>query len=450
MPGTMFALNEVYSRNIGVGKTSTAECVAESNGKPLFPITCGDLGVTAESVEEALEEKFHLAQIWDCVLLLDEADVFLAERTREDIKRNALVSGESTYLRPCSILLIRYLVFLRVLEYYTGILFLTTNRVGAFDDAFKSRIHLPLYFPPLREKQTIAIWKMNLKRTLERKEGMMEADVDEIVSFAKDQFSKGQKTDSNWNGRQIRNAFQTAAALAEFDAQSRNQNQKGPVYSRLHTKHFNVVAQASQQFDDYIKSFSDTGADRAVQNSYRNDAFQHAGIKLGGDEKIGVPKSTPLSKGQRARENQTDYDNQDDYDDPEISAPPPRSRPSPRTRETAPDDYSIRGASRSHMPIAQRRAQQPPRSSQLQTSSPRPRRSDYGYPTPDTSGSLVHEQMERQGSFYPPPASRGGGSDTKRRGLGMQRGAVAGARQMESEGESEEPDYSEDDDEDGV
>ena len=78
----------------GVGKTSTAECVAESSGKPLFPITCGDLGITAEEVENSLEDKFKLAQRWDCVLLLDEADVFLAQRTKTDLKRNTLVSGK--------------------------------------------------------------------------------------------------------------------------------------------------------------------------------------------------------------------------------------------------------------------------------------------------------------------------------------------------------------------
>ena len=77
----------------GVGKTSTAECVAESNGKPLFPITCGDLGITAENVENSLAEKFDLAQRWDCILLLDEADVFLAARTKTDLVRNTLVSG---------------------------------------------------------------------------------------------------------------------------------------------------------------------------------------------------------------------------------------------------------------------------------------------------------------------------------------------------------------------
>ena len=79
----------------GVGKTSTAECVAESTGRPLFPITCGDLGLTPHEVEESLKEIFQLAQLWGCVLLLDEADVFLSQRTKTDLQRNALVSGES-------------------------------------------------------------------------------------------------------------------------------------------------------------------------------------------------------------------------------------------------------------------------------------------------------------------------------------------------------------------
>ena len=42
------------------------------------------------------------------------------------------------------VLLIKYLVFLREIEYYRGILFLTTNRVGGFDEAIMSR-----WFPNL-------------------------------------------------------------------------------------------------------------------------------------------------------------------------------------------------------------------------------------------------------------------------------------------------------------
>jgi hypothetical protein len=41
---------------------------------------------------------FSLANRWDCILLLDEADVFLAERTKEDFKRNGLVAGQSIFM----------------------------------------------------------------------------------------------------------------------------------------------------------------------------------------------------------------------------------------------------------------------------------------------------------------------------------------------------------------
>ena len=80
----------------GVGKTSTAECIAEYTSRPLFPITCGDIGETASTVETNLARHFQLAHKWGCVLLLDEADVFMAKRvlgSANDIQRNSLVSG---------------------------------------------------------------------------------------------------------------------------------------------------------------------------------------------------------------------------------------------------------------------------------------------------------------------------------------------------------------------
>lgn len=80
----------------GVGKTATAEAVAQKWNKPLFPITCGDLGFTPESVESSLSDIFRLAHLWDCVLLLDEADVFITQRDKQDLQRNALVSSKST------------------------------------------------------------------------------------------------------------------------------------------------------------------------------------------------------------------------------------------------------------------------------------------------------------------------------------------------------------------
>ena len=55
----------------------------------------GDLGIWASDVETALERHFAYANRWGCILLLDEADVFLAARTPSDHLRNSLVSGKS-------------------------------------------------------------------------------------------------------------------------------------------------------------------------------------------------------------------------------------------------------------------------------------------------------------------------------------------------------------------
>ena len=82
----------------------------------------GDLGSSAKEVEAALQTNFALANRWGCILLLDEADVFLAKRNKDDVKRNGLVSGKSYgnerhfNAMICSCLL----VFLRILEYYPG------------------------------------------------------------------------------------------------------------------------------------------------------------------------------------------------------------------------------------------------------------------------------------------------------------------------------------------
>src|SRR3569833_1947128 len=78
----------------GVGKTATAEAVAQSTGRPLFPISCSDLLGPGWPVEERLTQILRLSHLWDCVLLLDEADVFLAARSLRE-GPNHLVS--STY-----------------------------------------------------------------------------------------------------------------------------------------------------------------------------------------------------------------------------------------------------------------------------------------------------------------------------------------------------------------
>ena len=88
----------------GVGKTATARAIALANGKPLFPITCGDLGLTPNEVGRALRGIFRLAHIWDCVLLLDDLDTFslFTTMSKEDsLSKNPLASSKwPAYYRP--------------------------------------------------------------------------------------------------------------------------------------------------------------------------------------------------------------------------------------------------------------------------------------------------------------------------------------------------------------
>lgn len=221
----------------GVGKTSTAECVAAQLGRPLFPITCGDLGTNAEAVENKLDAFFFLAQKWRCVLLLDEADVFLARRSAGDFTRNGIVS-----------------VFLRVLETFSGVLILTTNRVGEFDEAFRSRIHVSLYYPRLDAKSTADIYDVNLRRIRDHESLDIDVEEEAIRDFGRKHFRDNEDAPSRrWNGRQIKNAFQTAIALANWDFFDQSYRSSDPkAKPTLAAKHFEYVALTSSDFDEYL------------------------------------------------------------------------------------------------------------------------------------------------------------------------------------------------------
>lgn len=78
----------------GTGKTATAEVVAQTYRRPLLSISCGRWD-HPRMLEQGLEMVFRLANLWDCILLLDEADVFLTARTStDDVSRNSLVSSK--------------------------------------------------------------------------------------------------------------------------------------------------------------------------------------------------------------------------------------------------------------------------------------------------------------------------------------------------------------------
>lgn len=126
----------------GVGKTLTAEVYSEIIKRPLYRVHSGQLGLNVAAMETALKDVLTRAQRWGAVMLIDEADVYIKRRD-DNIAMNAVVG-----------------VFLRVLEYFNGLLFLTTNRVDDIDEAIVSRCIALIKFHPPEADDRRKIWRV--------------------------------------------------------------------------------------------------------------------------------------------------------------------------------------------------------------------------------------------------------------------------------------------------
>lgn len=196
----------------GVGKTFTAESVADHIERPLYILNSGELGIQPAEVEENLDRALMLAVAWNAILLIDEADVFLEQRSIQDLQRNCLVS-----------------LFLRTLEYYEGILFLTTNRITTFDPAFKSRIHLALKYNALTTAARKELFINFISRTSKTPPVFDDETLNRLSAV-------------DINGRQIKNAVRTASALAR--------DEKVP----LNEEHLQTVLETIAEFEQDLAS----------------------------------------------------------------------------------------------------------------------------------------------------------------------------------------------------
>ena len=191
----------------GTGKTLTAEAVAEHIRRPLYSVSAGELGASAGGMENELDRVLELSTRWNAVLLLDEADVFLERRTDNDLQRNSIVS-----------------IFLRKLEYYRGIMFLTTNRAHSFDEAFKSRIHVAMRYPDLDASARRLVWETFLNKAKDIYQHGVDVSTEET-----DQLSH-----KRLNGREIRNIVKSAQLLAARSKQPLQKNHLDVVWKVEH------------------------------------------------------------------------------------------------------------------------------------------------------------------------------------------------------------------------
>lgn len=121
----------------GLGKTLTAEAYSETMERPLYQIQSSQLGISIETIESELANVLRRAERWDAVLLIDECDTYVREREK-DIIQNCIVG-----------------VFLRLLEYFNGVMFLTTNMHDIIDKAILSRCtsHIKFKMPSASQRK---------------------------------------------------------------------------------------------------------------------------------------------------------------------------------------------------------------------------------------------------------------------------------------------------------
>lgn len=166
----------------GVGKTLSCEAISELLQKPLYSITVGELGTSPDDLEKRLGRILEIANSWEAIILLDEADIFMEKRSTNDVHRNAMVS-----------------VFLRLLERHQGVMFLTTNRMEHMDEAFRSRISAVIEYKQLDESKRKKVWNNLLNAA--------------SIKLSDDVINK--LCGVEMNGRQIKNVIRMSQCLAK-------------------------------------------------------------------------------------------------------------------------------------------------------------------------------------------------------------------------------------------
>jgi hypothetical protein len=166
----------------GTGKTLTAEVYSERVKRPLYVVQCSQLGTSEEELEKRLRVTLARATRWKAILLIDEADVYVHERGG-DIQQNAVVG-----------------VFLRVLEYYRGVLFMTSNRDTVIDDAILSRATAWIRYTNPSTSELAAIWSV-LSRQYDVK--LSKKAIDELVAWC-----------PQASGRSVKNLLKLSRLLA--------------------------------------------------------------------------------------------------------------------------------------------------------------------------------------------------------------------------------------------
>jgi AAA+ superfamily predicted ATPase len=137
----------------GTGKTLAAKILAAELGMDLYRV---DLAAVVNKYIGETEKNMHRvlsrAEELDVILLLDEGDALLSNRTDVKSANDRYANLETNYL-------------LQRLEHYQGIVVVTTNAGQYIDTAFQRRMDVVVHFVPPQAQERLHIWQLHLPAT---------------------------------------------------------------------------------------------------------------------------------------------------------------------------------------------------------------------------------------------------------------------------------------------
>ncbi|KAI8674623.1 AAA domain-containing protein [Fusarium keratoplasticum] len=251
----------------GTGKTMTVELIAKKTRRPLLSLSVADLGTEEVQMEKRLMKWLSRAAIWGAIVLIDEAEVYMEQREPGQTGRNALVTA-----------------FLRSMEYFPGLLFLTSNGIGLFDEAVMSRIHLAVQYERPTDAERTEIWRRLFDKLEQDQESGSESSQTGgsaikptivVRSTARDVvLSKEQyPTNLKLNGRDIRNLLLSAISLARHRSLNEAVDGKPPKKIEVMAKDLEAVLKNKEQFNDHYKEATGSYPDEmAAQKYFRGES----------------------------------------------------------------------------------------------------------------------------------------------------------------------------------
>jgi ATPase family associated with various cellular activities (AAA) len=134
----------------GTGKTMASRLLASTLGMDLYRL---DLSAVVNKyigeTEKNLNQVFARAEELDVILLLDEGDALLTQRTSVQSSNDRYANLETNFL-------------LQRIESFEGILVVTTNAAGRIDSAFQRRMDVVVDFRPPEASERWVIWQLHL------------------------------------------------------------------------------------------------------------------------------------------------------------------------------------------------------------------------------------------------------------------------------------------------